>query len=1102
TPTLENLFTRTGALYLAKRGPAEIQPDIEKFHREMGIRRLRDAFKVIPKAAPGGDRSEERAQAIQALRTTLKALLAVIPRVEVERPLEPNNTWVYAERLRSLAASGSIKVVDKLSVRFVLEGVGETSVERPAAYDHERGELLIDIRVLDYPELTGLAEGVLPAIINGPQAETFVDLLEILIARRERLRMEAYLNQRHFAGASSVHLDFTDIIAGRIGDFLDYGLADKLVSAFPQIKGSDFNSWRDRGLIERLREAGKSDFGELSGLAAELLIEKLQLKDPAPELQNVLKNVLMASSVSDAYDCLIPQKTGADKILEVVRTTDKHGDEDRSPDNSVDAPHASGDSSNRSVLDNLLMFGDRASRTKHSAGDPDGSGLVDSESKKAVGFWSRLFGIDSGEKREEEPVPLRRKESFADEPEYDPANEKPQLPGWIRGNYFRPKSNIQQQLWCTPDNLGQLETSHKPVWLSMSPSKLPSPHVYAIQKIGSNFDPVTQCWRFTSDTEKIFRTPGTPSGQIVSFSGMLYSGESRLPMPLYSRLKGKLRVPDGMRYSVSEDAFGVTVDLGSSDDELVPVSFDVEILRVPTFLSDSTPALLPDKSFLKPTTALDSLPPRVREWLDVLGKSGLPQWKLALAAQDFVRTNYQYHDRFMEMPEVRARRSKLKFFRGNHHLELLHASANDKYLGHGICYELNVMVVELLRHLRVPACVAVGWVLDEGVVSIPLHLFALALVPSDNGVCVMPVDGAASENGPILSVRRGNMGPSMPPSDLVRRPEIPSVGGGWNISAITSGRKQRPHLSGTREAAERRNESSTDHFGGSVAAKRTSPSSSSSTPLIFGPGDREKKSEQPGKNSPWDRFVKEFMNLAKPLNQEQSRPSGDDADSRVREAEFKQQQAERSLQEAQEQKERTEAKLERERRQRQRAVNEAAEARRGQKFAEGRLQDEEKRYKDTAAMLEIERALRAAAEGKLGRREQSSQDSDSELQEYENVDDDVFVAGAAEQTPGEHHRFVVKSTAADEATSELIGEALQRVSTAMGLENRSNPKSDVETLRRLTQLLGSTALLRAYLRILQRKCIETEAVSDDVHKLAALGLVSIEMVPTIRVTPT
>src|SRR5690606_24966572 len=132
----------------------------------------------------------------------------------------------------------------------------------------------------------------------------------------------------------------------------------------------------------------------------------------------------------------------------------------------------------------------------------------------------------------------------------------------------------------------------------MSPAALPTPHQYAIHKVGVSFDSITQCWRLTRASDKSFRMPGTASGQLVSFSGKLYAGENRLPLPLYSVLKGNINARGGSVKNIVRDSFGISIDL--SGDGLIDISYEAEILSVPN-LTQQSDSLSPDRSLLKPT---------------------------------------------------------------------------------------------------------------------------------------------------------------------------------------------------------------------------------------------------------------------------------------------------------------------------------------------------------------------------------------------------------------------------------------------------------------------------------------------------------------------
>lgn len=156
------------------------------------------------------------------------------------------------------------------------------------------------------------------------------------------------------------------------------------------------------------------------------------------------------------------------------------------------------------------------------------------------------------------------------------------------------------------------------------------------------------------------------------------------------------------------------------------------------------------KSLLQPSVPLNQLHPEVQDWLVELKKVASP-WHRSLRAQNFVQRRYVYDDDFTSIPAVKKRRSTLKKDIGNHYIELLHASGNEHHLGRGICYELNTLLVELLRHLEVPTMAATGWVFKGGWVDRPNHLFAMSLLPAQEGACLVPMDSSTGVSGPRVA---------------------------------------------------------------------------------------------------------------------------------------------------------------------------------------------------------------------------------------------------------------------------------------------------------------------------------------------------------------
>ena len=205
TPTLEAMFEEVGTFFLAARGGAEERQAVARFHEALGIQRLREAY-TLQVDPSGQDRTAARSLQLSALRGVLRALLGVLPRVQAQRTLLASEGWVFESRLTALAASGELRAVEGLRVRYRLRGVGEVQSETSAVYDPPRGALLVDTRVLDdlAGHTTGLATGLMPTVYDGLGEDQLVDIIEILLPRRTRERMDAYLDRRHFPEASAL----------------------------------------------------------------------------------------------------------------------------------------------------------------------------------------------------------------------------------------------------------------------------------------------------------------------------------------------------------------------------------------------------------------------------------------------------------------------------------------------------------------------------------------------------------------------------------------------------------------------------------------------------------------------------------------------------------------------------------------------------------------------------------------------------------------------------------------------------------------------------------------------------------------------------------
>jgi hypothetical protein len=156
-----------------------------------------------------------------------------------------------------------------------------------------------------------------------------------------------------------------------------------------------------------------------------------------------------------------------------------------------------------------------------------------------------------------------------------------------------------------------------------------------------------------------------------------------------------------------------------------------------------------------------------------------------------------YDANLLGRPAVQAARSRLPRGQGHHHLELLHLTGDEAVLGYGSCYELNLLIVELLRQLGVPALAAAGWALNEGRIDSPDHLVALAILASSAGPCPLPLDASVGPAGPrrLLEQSRPALALSgeQPPASssaagaAAGAAAIPVVPGPWSAGTAGSG---------------------------------------------------------------------------------------------------------------------------------------------------------------------------------------------------------------------------------------------------------------------------------------------------------------------------
>lgn len=373
--------------------------------------------------------------------------------------------------------------------------------------------------------------------------------------------------------------------------------------------------------------------------------------------------------------------------------------------------------------------------------------------------------------------------------------------GWGQGSCFGVQAGIAAQLWATPEALRRLRRQPPPAQLQFVPARLPAPYLYAVHALGVVLNPITQGWEdpAAADPWSVIHGSQLPdTGRAVQFDGLLAPGENLLPIPLFSRLRGAVELYGGKEawHSRSSTASPGRLIIQVAGSVPLRVRYQVGLLEVPSLTHSEDLRSLPAQ-WLQPTLQRKRLPEEVQDFLRTQARQRLSAWARALAVQSFVQWRYGYDANLLGRPAVQAARSRLPRGQGNHHLELLHLTGDKDVLGYGSCYELNLLIVELLRQLGVPALAAAGWALNEGRIDSPDHLVALAILASSAGPCPLPLDASIGPAGPrrLLEQPRpalalpGEQPPAGPvaASAAAGASAIPEVPGPWSAGTAGSG---------------------------------------------------------------------------------------------------------------------------------------------------------------------------------------------------------------------------------------------------------------------------------------------------------------------------
>ncbi len=704
TPSLEQEFARTGRFRVVVRASGSEQEKVDAFYLTQGIQRIRDAYRVVPETEKVTDRTGDFQRQILSIRGLIRSLAAIVPRIRLGRPGLLAGGW-QDSRLQLLGTSGAIRAIDRLRVRMMLPAVGEVLSSAPAVYDAEEGRLLLDTQLLERPEDYGgeLASGLLPCLYQGPGEEGLRDLLEILLPLRTEEAMYAYLDRRNFPVAARLQGPL-ERLGERLGQILDFGWPARFQSRFPEIGTPAWERWRHAGFVRRLSQVASlpehaDEYGSWIKVLMPEILAEIELKNACEPFRDLLFETLKAESLSDVPLELFHEIPGRTE-------TDEKGNDDEDLDQVLPgAKRLLGkselreeDGANGSITFPVI---ETSSWQPSNSADPE-TGLFG-----RVMRW--LFGA----------APIRAHESA-----------------------FTPRLTIPAPEMHTSAQAMAIESTPPSEWVTWAPATLPYPWQFGVHTLAGLFSPESQAWS-CQDYELVLAsrtgTEGDARGQ-VRFQVRLSSGDNLLPMPLYSRLASVPMILHGegdLRVAGVMETGGILIFIQSG--KPVTVEYTAELLPPPLLTGDN-PSFGRMEELLERTTSRDSLPRSLLEAVEAPEFRTGPVWLRASRVADLVRARYIHHGLPIELPNVAVARNRLKPGRGHHLLSLLHAGADARFLGCGSVAALNLLVVEVLRHLGIPALPATGYRFRDNWLPGPQQIFAVALVGALGGVALLPLD--------------------------------------------------------------------------------------------------------------------------------------------------------------------------------------------------------------------------------------------------------------------------------------------------------------------------------------------------------------------------
>jgi hypothetical protein len=697
---------------LAALGPADIASDTAAFLLACGIPAFEQSISVKLSTKAGKDTTQRHTEALEALRTQLAALRSVLPRVQAQRG-GTNADWIFAEQLAALLQPNAIHVFQGLHVKATLKEVGKLDIPESITYDPQKQRLMLDEKLLrSLPDAAPrVASTLAPLVHRDPQEHALSDMIELLLRCGTHTAMQQYLDQRHFPRAILSEKDPKK------------KKSNNRSSAFTDFYDPDVHNAHTTAFSNTPEEDA-----------------------PKPPTQGFFRNLW---SRVFGKDTTKPSTESPD----TTDTATPPAESDRSPAPPKNKPTPPKPTPPKTPP--------RSERPQDDENDdaPPRSRLSDA--------FNRLEQRSPRPSKQHDPA-----DSLPFDPTEDHANTPPRSPD----EWNRPNDSIGPQLDFDAHRFRQHAANPQEIGLFHQPTTLPFPYRYALHTITGFFDPRTQHWSPTPLKAPLIWQSGPKVGSII-FQGKLPPGLLQLPMPLHSTRTIPPEITcngESIAYkpkSTPPDTWQIHINAPST----VTIRYTLDLFSPPPIASKAPSTL--NKHYLHPTTRREDLPSALQDFLADLQTSTLSDLEKARKIEQLVRKRYLYDMDYSKRPAVRAAREQLdhdRTFPQNDSLLLLHAGRHGTYWGAGVCHGLNILIAEMLRQVGIPSAIATCWVLDEGYLSRPDHLIALALLPTEGGFAALPLDGAVNNQGRVLHsasppapAQAPNL-PSLPPPDTQR----------------------------------------------------------------------------------------------------------------------------------------------------------------------------------------------------------------------------------------------------------------------------------------------------------------------------------------------